>query len=184
MKFSLSISLFIISISVAFSADATIGDLRLSMPDGFVQRIGKGIDSKPGDLTHTKSGWQIYYDMGIGAHYGSNEKLLKMHEGKIEQKENIETPFGKGLLLVLGPDKRRAFFGIEGVGYFHAMISSDQELKDFKAIISSIRLTDEAQSHRNRKEQEKTKTAQPDINTESKPEGGNKPQPEAEEKSH
>lgn len=174
------ISLFIISTGVAFSVDATIGDMRLSMPDGFVQRIGKGMDSTPGDITHTKSGWQIYYDTGIGAYYGSNEKLLKLHEGKIEKCENIETPLGKGLLLVLGPDKRRAFFGIEGVGYFHAMISSDQELKDFKAIISSIRLTDEAQRQRNRKEPEKSATSQPATRPESKLEGSENPQPESE----
>ncbi len=177
MNYLQAIVLFFSCIGVSIAEDAKIGGYRLSMPDGFAHRLGKGIDSQPGEFTNTKSGWQIYHDIGIGAHYGSNEKIQKIHEGRITRKEVIETSLGKGMLLVLGPEKRNAFFGLEGIGYFRATISSDQELKDFITIVSSIRLSDEAQKNQNSKA-EQTDTGLPATRPESKPEGSDKPQPE------
>lgn len=179
MNYLQAIVLFLSCIGVTIAEDAKIGSYRLSMPDGFEHRLGKGIDSKPGELTNIKSGWQIYHDIGIGAHYGGNQKMQKIHEGRILRNEMIKTSLGNGMLLVLGPENKNAFFGLEGIGYFKATISSDQELKDFITIVSSIRLSDEAQKIQNSKA-EKARIEQPSNRSEPKSEGGGKPQPESE----
>jgi len=146
MNKSIVILLLTIFASIIGAEEVRIAGFSVRLPDGFVHRPGKGLDSTPGDIVNPKTGLEIHYDIGIGAGSKEGDRYEKLwKEQKVPfKKVEVRTAVGIGILLTqTSGENRWSFFGIEPGTCFFAKMRSDKDLdkhlEDFITVVSSIR---------------------------------------------
>lgn len=128
------------------------GRFAVTLPDGFVHKPAKGIDTSPGDIFGSKSGLEIHYDIGI---YSGARELIK--KWKAQELKLVTIPLqpelGTAVLRVIEAKERWVVFATGSDIYFAAKIRTDKDLEDFTTIVSSIRLMERPNSTKTNAEQ-------------------------------
>ena len=167
-------------VSMLSAEEVTIGRMRVTLPDGFRHVPGKGIDTAVGSFQPEDSSFKILYDIGPGAGSFGAKEFDKKNQDRLARDKKITTGLGVGRFVVfrLNDDaKFAAVFEARAGVMFYAVNITEKQLNDFELIVRSLLVDSETNPKTLEAEDG---TGQPATRPDSKSEGSDKPQPEAE----
>lgn len=169
--------LSVIAAGSALSAEqATIGQLRVTLPDGYKHVPAKGIDTAVGWFQPENGSCEIRYDIGIGAGSDRAKNFAEKHAARMVRDKKIITGLGEGRFVAIRLADEAKFavvFEARDSVNFYAINLTEQQMNDFESIARSLLVDPEP--NRKKSEAEQAGAGQPAT----KSEGNDKPQPEA-----
>jgi hypothetical protein len=174
----------IATVSVSSAGEVTIGRLRVTLPDGYRHVPGKGFDTAVGCFQPDDGSCEIRYDIGPGAGFDRAKEFAEKHAEQLSLDKKIVTMLGEGRFVAIRLDDKAKFavvFEAQAGVIFSAINLTKQQVDDFESIASSLVVL--PKPNPKKLEAEPTGAGQPATRPVEKPEGGVKPQPEAEGRS-
>jgi hypothetical protein len=170
---------FITAISHLSAGEATIRNLRFTLPEGYRHVPSKGIDTSVGRFLSKDGSCEIFYDIGPGAGSALEKGVPETNHHRVVRDKKITTGLGEGRFVAIRQVrdvKFSAVFDAQEGANFYAINLTEKQVDEFESIARSLLVVPDSDQQ---KPAQQDGADQPATAPESKSEGSDKPQPES-----
>ncbi len=153
--------IFIVAVSHLTAGEATIGNLRFTLPEGYRHVPSKGIDTSVGRFFSGDGSCEIFYDIGPGAGSALEKFSPEGQHDRVLRDKKIITGLGVGRFVAirhLKDAKISAVFSPKDGANFYAINLTEKQVDEFESIARSLLVVPDSNQKQSAQVQERSAT--------------------------